>query len=141
MLSLSRRSLTNSSQKERLVILGSGWGGFRLLRDIDPSKYSTMLVSPRNHFLFTPLLASSAAGGSEITSICQPVRPLARKKHARFYEARAIGLDKDKKVVQCETLDGRRFPLGFDKLVLATGFQANDFGIKDLDKVNHLLGI
>jgi len=118
-----------------LVILGSGWAGYRMLQKIDTTKYNTCLVSPRNHFLFTPLLASSSVGGSDINSICQGVRPLAAKQNARFYEARAKALDKENKIVECETLDGRPFPLPYDKLVISVGYQANDFGIPDLDKI------
>lgn len=43
--------------RERLVILGTGWGGARLARDIDPTKYDITVLSPRNHMVFTPLLA------------------------------------------------------------------------------------
>ena len=115
--------------RERVVVLGSGWAGYRLLQDLDPNKYQVMVVSPRNHFLFTPLLASSAVGGSEIGSICQSIRPLAAKRKARFYEAKAVDLQKHAKMLKCETLDGREFPLFYDKLIIAIGFQANDFGI------------
>ena len=132
MLRISRRSLL---EKERLVVLGSGWGGFQFLRDIDTNRYDTSIVSPRNHFLFTPLLASSAVGGSEISSICTSVRPLATKKNSRYYEAKAMSLDKHKKEIKCQTLDGRKFPVHYDKLVISIGYQANDFGIPDLDKV------
>ncbi|CAD7967020.1 unnamed protein product [Amoebophrya sp. A120] len=123
-----------ATEKERLVILGSGWAGYRLLQDVDHEKYQVSVVSPRNHFLFTPLLASASVGGSDISSICHPVRPLVAEKDGRFYEARAISLDKKKKMIQCQTLDGREFPLAYDKLVISIGFQANDFGIKDLDQ-------
>jgi NADH:ubiquinone reductase (non-electrogenic) len=47
------------------VILGAGWAGFRLIKDIDLSKYNVHVVAPRNHFLFTPLLASAASGTLE----------------------------------------------------------------------------
>merc|ERR1719469_794928 len=62
--------------KEKLVILGTGWGSFRVLSDIDASKYDLAVVSPRNHLLFTPMLASSALGTVNQRSICQPVRPV-----------------------------------------------------------------
>ena len=47
---------------KRLVILGSGWGGYSLLMNIDKTIFQTTVVSPRNHFLFTPLLASTTVG-------------------------------------------------------------------------------
>lgn len=121
-------------KKERICILGSGWAGYKFMQDIDTNRYSVSMVSPRNHFLFTPLLASAAVGGSNIESVCQPVRPLVAEKNARFYEAKATKIDKEKKVVTCQTVDGKKFPLKYDKLVISVGFQANDFGIKDLEK-------
>ncbi|CAD7955537.1 unnamed protein product [Amoebophrya sp. A25] len=123
-----------AGSKERLLVLGSGWSGYRLIQDVDSGKYHVMVVSPRNHFLFTPLLASASVGGSDIASICNPIRPLVAKKHGRFYEARALSLDKKKKTVKCQTLDGREFPLSYDKLVINIGFQANDFGIPKLEE-------
>jgi NADH dehydrogenase FAD-containing subunit len=42
------------------VVLGTGWGGARLARDIDTSKYDLTVVSPRNHMVFTPLLGALA---------------------------------------------------------------------------------
>ena len=49
---------------KRLVILGSGWGGYSLLKSIDKKIFKATVVSPRNHFLFTPLLASTTVGES-----------------------------------------------------------------------------
>jgi hypothetical protein len=85
-----RRNVWNSSQhKERLVILGSGWGGYGLLRGIDKSRYGefvntlalythlsradVMVISPNSYFNFTPLLASSAVGTLEFRCVVEPV--------------------------------------------------------------------
>ncbi|KAK9461279.1 uncharacterized protein V1516DRAFT_354365 [Lipomyces oligophaga] len=59
--------LTQNSNDPRktLVILGSGWGGFNVLRNIDPHYYRCVVVSPRSYFVFTPLLASTAVGTLE----------------------------------------------------------------------------
>ena len=39
------------AQRQKLVILGSGWGATSLLKGIDVTKYDVTVVSPRNHFL------------------------------------------------------------------------------------------
>jgi len=49
----------------RLVVLGTGWGAMSLLRQIDTKQYEVVVISPRNHFVFTPLLAGSAVGTLE----------------------------------------------------------------------------
>jgi NADH dehydrogenase FAD-containing subunit len=51
------------------VIVGAGWAGYRLALDVKKSLYDVVLVSPRNHFLFTPLLPSTAVGTLEFRAI------------------------------------------------------------------------
>ena len=43
------------STKERIVILGTGWGSAAFLKDIDTNMYDVTVISPRNFFLFTPM--------------------------------------------------------------------------------------
>jgi len=52
-------------EKQRVLILGSGWAGHSLIRNLDTRYYQPVLVSPRTHFVFTPLLASCAVGTLE----------------------------------------------------------------------------
>ena len=40
------RRVTTSS-KPRVVVLGAGWGGFRVARDLDKTKFDVTVVSPR----------------------------------------------------------------------------------------------
>jgi hypothetical protein len=49
------------SDKKELVVLGTGWSSISVLQHIDRDKYNITVVSPRNYFLFTPLLPVSAA--------------------------------------------------------------------------------
>ena len=60
-----RNLMSSLSGREKLVVLGTGWGSYAVLQDIDKSKYDVIVVSPRNHFLFTPLLASTTVGTLE----------------------------------------------------------------------------
>ena len=53
---------TSAETRKRLVILGSGWGGYSLLRTVDKKVFDVICITPRNHFLFTPLLASTTVG-------------------------------------------------------------------------------
>ena len=55
----------SSSGRKRLVILGTGWGSYSVLKQIDKKQYDVLVVSPRNHFLFTPLLCSTTVGTLE----------------------------------------------------------------------------
>jgi len=71
-----------------VVILGSGWAGFQLARDLDKEKYDVTLISDRNHFLFTPLLPSTTVGTLEFRTIQEPVRTIPG---ITFYQGEAGG--------------------------------------------------
>lgn len=57
------------SNLPRVVILGTGWGGHAIAKVIDETLYEVVVVSPRNYFLFTPMLAASSVGTVEWRSI------------------------------------------------------------------------
>merc|ERR1719235_956727 len=118
----------NQTEKPNLVVLGTGWGSFRVLSDIDSEKYNVSVVSPRNHLLFTPMLASSAVGTVQQRSICQPVRPVVASKGGKFYESSVSKVDTEGKRVLAKTFNGTEYWIPYDKLVVGVGFQPNDFG-------------
>ena len=64
----------NSPPKEKLIVLGTGWGSAAFLKNIDTNKYDVTVISPRNYFVFTPMLAGSAVGTVDFKSITEPVR-------------------------------------------------------------------
>lgn len=82
-------------KKKTLVILGSGWGSISLLKNLDTTLYNVVVVSPRNYFLFTPLLPSCPTGTVEMRSIIEPVRVITRKCSAEviYLEAEATAID------------------------------------------------
>ena len=88
------------ADNERVVILGSGWGGFTLSRSLKHSKFSTTVVSPRSYFVFTPLMTDAAVGTLNFSEIVEPVRD--RKSHVHFIQAAARAVDFNRKVVTCE---------------------------------------
>jgi NADH:ubiquinone reductase (non-electrogenic) len=49
--------------------LGTGWAAARLVHDIDPRLYDITVLSPRNHMVFTPLLASCTSGTLQARSV------------------------------------------------------------------------
>ncbi|KAK5106602.1 hypothetical protein LTS08_000723 [Lithohypha guttulata] len=67
-------SASKSDQKERVVILGSGWAGYVLAKHLDRKKYHITVISPRTYFVFTPLLTDSAVGTLEFRNILESVR-------------------------------------------------------------------
>ena len=90
--------------RERIVILGSGWAGFNLARDINPRKYQVVVVSPRSYFVFTPLLASTSVGTLEFRTALESIRPTLRKRG--FFQGWADAVDFDNKTLTIEEAAG-----------------------------------
>ncbi|KAK4500297.1 hypothetical protein PRZ48_008486 [Zasmidium cellare] len=89
--------------RERVVVLGSGWGGFRISRDLDHRKYQLVVVSPRSYFVFTPLLAGTSVGTLEFRTVLEPVRHYrGRGVGAEFFQGWADEVDFEKKVLTVE---------------------------------------
>nr|KMM72468.1 external NADH-ubiquinone oxidoreductase 2 [Coccidioides posadasii RMSCC 3488] len=90
----------SAPDRERVVILGSGWGGYTLSRRLSPSKFYPTVVSPRSYFVFTPLLTDAAAGSLNFSEIVEPVRD--RKSQVHYIQAAARSVDFNKKTVMVE---------------------------------------
>ncbi|KAG1338022.1 internal alternative NAD(P)H-ubiquinone oxidoreductase A2, mitochondrial [Cocos nucifera] len=128
--------------KPRLVVLGTGWAGCRLMKGIDTKLYDVVCISPRNHMVFTPLLASTCVGTLEFRSVAEPVgriQPsISSAPGSYFFLARCAAIDPDSHTLHCETVtDGSardtlepwKFKVSYDKLVIASGAEASTFGI------------
>lgn len=131
--------------KPRVVVLGSGWAGCRVMKGLDPQLYDIVCVSPRNHMVLTPLLASTCVGTLEFRSVAEPlarIQPsLSREPGSYFFLANCTDIDSDNHMVHCETvtdgqdtLDPWKFKLAYDKLIIALGAQATTFGIRGVNE-------
>lgn len=128
--------------RQRLVVLGTGWGGARLVRDIEPSKYDITVISPRNHMVFTPLLASTCVGTIESRSVTVPVvdiQPALKKPTNFYYAATCKAIHHEDKLVECCSEDGLRFFVQYDQLCISTGSQGSTFGIPGVEQHTHFL--
>lgn len=68
-ISLTQHDVVDSKAKdpadlsrETVVVLGSGWGAHALMKTADSSKLRLVVVSPTNHFVYTPMLVSLSHG-------------------------------------------------------------------------------
>ncbi|GFH27728.1 uncharacterized protein HaLaN_26100, partial [Haematococcus lacustris] len=87
------------------------------------NQYDVVLVSPRNFFLYTPLLPAVATGTMEERSIVEPVRNFVQGK-AEFYQALAKDVDPVAKELVCCFPDDNGFPeacfkISYDVLVVS----------------------
>ena len=134
-LGLSTYNADDKSKMEKVVVLGTGWGAHAFLKTVDATKYDIKIVSPRNYFMFTPMLAASAVGTVEFRSICEPIRNV--NPYADYLEASAISINSQQQVVNCRSLicegsscDVMDFELPYDHLLVAVGATSNTYGIK-----------
>ncbi|KAM3365362.1 hypothetical protein ACQJBY_015228 [Aegilops geniculata] len=137
---------TGLKNKPRVVVLGSGWAACRFLKDVDTSVYDVVCVSPRNHMVFTPLLASTCVGTLEFRSVVEPVSriqpALATRPGSYFFLANCTGIDTRKHEVYCTVAAGDeqlptnpyRFRVAYDKLVIASGAEPLTFNIKGVQE-------
>lgn len=138
----------NGNKRKHVVILGSGWGAVSFLSKLDTTQYDVTIVSPRNYFLFTPLLPSVPSGTIDSRSICDSVRTLARQTpgEVNYMEAAAIDIDPKAQCLQLEH-NSQRFSIGdatvnnqkpirtsinYDYLIYAVGATVNTFGIEGI---------
>ncbi|GKV45897.1 hypothetical protein SLEP1_g52924 [Rubroshorea leprosula] len=141
---------TKPGEKPRVVVLGSGWAACRFLKGLDTRIYDVVCISPRNHMVFTPLLASTCVGTLEFRSVAEPVSQiqsaLATEPNSYFYLASCTSVDTNKHEVYCETVSNgvlprepHRFKVAYDKLVIAAGAEPSTFGIKGVKENAHFL--
>lgn len=116
--------------KPKLVILGTGFATFSLLHYLDMRQFEVCIVSPRNHFLFSPLLPSTTVGTLEFRSIIEPIRALQQHSPLKFYQAACTAIDFDTHLITCEgSFDRETFLLNYNYLVIAVGAVNKTFGI------------
>ena len=108
---------------DRVVVLGGGWAGFQIALNANKDLPLTV-ISPNNHFVFTPLLASTAVGTLEFRCIQEPIRTVLGPK-GQFIQAKARSLDLENKKILCESVHNDKFELEYDKLVIAVGVRTN----------------
>jgi Pyridine nucleotide-disulphide oxidoreductase len=127
-LAAAATTANTTDRLQRVVVLGCGWAGFQLALNIADAKAQLTVISPRNHFIFTPLLPSASVGTLECRCIQEPVRTILGS-NGRYLQAKARTLDYERKRVVCESIDNAVFELEYDKLVIAVGVKTNTFGI------------
>ena len=117
--------------KRNLVIIGGGFAGLQLIKEIDScGKYHITLVDMNNYNFFPPLLYQLASGFMESSAITYPFRKILRSyKNTRFRmgELKEVVPSQNKIILS----NGE---LSYDILVMATGAETNFFGNKNIEE-------
>ena len=135
-------SFPNGSPRKTLIILGTGWGAVSLLQNLDTTLYNVIVVSPRNYFLFTPLLPSTPVGTVNLKSIVEPIRSITRRSKGEvvYYEAYATDIDPTNKTITIKSVSSDSQnndvhteeavkTLNYDYLVMSIGATSTTFNI------------
>lgn len=135
----------NQKDKPKLVILGGGWGGVAMLKELNPDDYHVTVISPKNYFLFTPMLPSATVGTLELRSLVEPIRRVLARVNGHFVRAKAENVEFSHKLVEVSQEDKQgnvtRFYVPYDKLVIAVGSTTNPHGVKGLENAHFLKDI
>lgn len=110
--------------RSKVVIIGGGFGGLRVAKELEKSDADVVLIDRTNHHLFQPLLYQVATAGLSPSDIAAPIRAVVgNQKNTTVLLAEVTAIDLKKKRVVYETGE-----LQFDFLVLATGATHSYFG-------------
>ncbi|HYH50169.1 MAG TPA: NAD(P)/FAD-dependent oxidoreductase [Acidimicrobiia bacterium] len=135
-----------AASRERVVIVGGGFGGLACARALDGADVDVLLLDARNYHLFTPLLYQVATALLDPSDIAYPFRTVFRRsRNVRFRQGRVTGVDFDARTLTLAAGSGSRRPdqgdaprppggepIAYDTLVLATGSANAYFGNPDL---------
>ncbi len=114
----------------RVVVVGCGFAGLKLIQKIDSRQYQTVLLDKNNYHTFQPLMYQVATSGLEPDSIVYPIRKVFKgKRNFHFRMAEVQSVDTAGKTLHTDIGE-----LEYDYLVLATGAVTNFFGIENIER-------
>jgi NADH dehydrogenase len=113
----------------RVVIIGCGFGGMELARNLAKAAVQVVLFDKNNYHTFQPLLYQVSTSGLEPDSIVYPIRKIFKGQTNFFYRwCEVLKIDPAQKVI-----DTNIGSCTYDYLVLATGSTTNFFNIEGLE--------
>lgn len=118
------------SKKKQVVVIGGGFAGIHLVRNLDENLFDIVLIDKLNHHQFQPLFYQVATSQIEPSSISFPLRNVFKhKKNLQIRMAEVTEIDRKNKLVL--TTIGI---FNYDYLVIATGCRTNFFGNQNLEE-------
>lgn len=113
----------------KVVIIGAGFGGLKLARELGSKKgFDVTLIDQFNFHQFQPLFYQVATSGLDASNISFPLRKAFQKDdnvHVRMARVESIDIDNKKVVADVDVFS-------YDVLVIATGANTNFFGNQQL---------
>lgn len=111
-------------------MIGGGFAGIQLVRNLDKNLFKVMLIDRINHHQFQPLFYQVATSQIEPSNISFPFRHILKnKKHVQIRLAEVLNIEDENNVVNTTIGD-----FHYDYLVIAIGCRTNFFGNNDICK-------
>lgn len=118
------------ADQKHVVIVGAGFGGVRLAKELANENVRVTLVDRHNYHLFQPLLYQVSTAVLSASEIAYPTRQFFKNsKNINFHMTKALSVDQDRRVLL--TKHGE---ISYDYLVLAAGATTNFFGNKSVER-------
>ena len=116
---------TASKTRPRIVVIGGGFAGIEVARELGRAGLPVTLVDRRNHHLFQPLLYQVATAALSAPDVAEPIRRIVRRHESvQVLLGEVVGVDPKVKTVSLAHGD----TLSYDFLVLASGAGHSYFG-------------
>lgn len=123
------RANIKRNEQRRVVVVGGGLGGLKMVSSLRDTDYQVVLVDKNNYNQFPPLIYQVASAGLEPSNISFPFRRLFQGwKNFFFRMAEVEHIDTKEKAIR--TSIGT---IHYDDLVLAAGATTNFFGNKNIE--------
>ncbi|MBS7332256.1 NAD(P)/FAD-dependent oxidoreductase [Faecalibacter bovis] len=119
-------------EKKKIVIVGAGFAGLRLARELKNNpNFSITLIDRYNFHQFQPLFYQVATARIEPSNISFPLRKVFQgSNNVQVRLADVTGINKDKNEIETTIGD-----FSYDYLVLANGCTTNFFGNKQIEEL------
>lgn len=118
-------------EREKVLILGGGFGGLKAARELKDADVDLILVDRKNHHLFQPLLYQVATCALAPRDIAFPIREIVKhQKNTTVIMDEATKILPEEKAVLFAS--GRR--LEYDRLIIAIGARHTYFGHEEWEQ-------
>jgi NADH:ubiquinone reductase (H+-translocating) len=114
--------MMNSRIRQRVVIVGAGFAGFNVARELSRRVGATtdiMVINSTDYFLYLPLMPQVAGGVVEPRHVC--VSLPRRLRRVQFVLGTVQRVDSAQKVVSWASPEGGSGQIGYDRLILTAG--------------------
>ena len=123
------QSGNTSSAFPKVVIIGGGFGGIQLAKNLKHKEVEVIMLDRHNYHTFQPLLYQVATGGLEADSIGFPLRKIFKgQNNFTFRVTEVKQIDPERNLVHSSIGE-----IHYDYLVIATGSDTNYFGQKEIE--------